>query len=68
MAVTVGPLTVTLVAKKRWWFEPARLATIALIMLGVIKNTDKAAEWLIRKGYWFGSRIGEGRVQSLGPL
>lgn len=38
---------------KRWWFGIAWIATILLIMAGLIKDTDRAAGWLARKGMWF---------------
>jgi hypothetical protein len=43
-------VTLRLDTGKRWWFEPARIATVALIAIGIIRNTDRAAEWLVRNG------------------
>ena len=35
---------------KRWWFQPARIATIILILVGAVTDTDRAAAWLARNG------------------
>lgn len=49
--------TLHLETGKRWWFQIARLATILLIMAGIVKDTDRAAGWLARKGMWFRARV-----------
>ncbi|HXH52547.1 MAG TPA: hypothetical protein VNH53_03835 [Sphingomicrobium sp.] len=47
MTTVVGKLVIEV--RYRWWFGPARLATIALIRLGLIRDTDRAAEWIVRR-------------------
>jgi hypothetical protein len=38
---------------KRWWFDIARIVTIALIYLGAVKDVERAAHWLAHKGVWY---------------
>jgi hypothetical protein len=36
----------------RWWFSLARLAICLLIITRAIKDTDRAATWLVKHATW----------------
>lgn len=42
---------------RRWWFMPAKIATIALIYIGLIRDIDRAARWLAENGMIMEIRI-----------
>lgn len=46
----MAELNIRLDVRNRWWFEAARIITIVLIWCGIVRDTEKAAEWLARNG------------------
>jgi hypothetical protein len=62
MADTVGPITLQLSLKKRWWLTPLEWA-LAVAVVAELMSFERAASLLVRYGVKV--IVGEGWVKSL---
>jgi hypothetical protein len=60
-------VTLTIEVGRRWWFKVAAFAILALTMLGIIRDTERATQWMARNAVWLRYRDGEGAGQISPP-